>query len=244
MKVVAISSWKKAAAFVMAAVLLLLTVSCSSWDNKNGEATTNANVSTAAPEDQGDAEGKAAHDYLVYLSPSKQFDNDYVDSGTEGEHMYHVAQEMLPYLEASGVKYILADPEDELYTRAEQSNEAKCDLYLSIHSNGDNGSRRGTIAFYRKDSAESERFADVIISNFTQISPTPDRLMTRFDPHEPGEKGLIETREPQAPAVLVELAYHDNVEDAKWIRSHIKEIAKNLVQSITETLGVPFHEPE
>jgi N-acetylmuramoyl-L-alanine amidase len=41
----------------------------------------------------------------------------------------------------------------------------------------------------------------------------------------------------------VEVAYHDNPEDAKWIRDNIQEIAKNLAKSVAETLDVPFVEP-
>ena len=44
--------------------------------------------------------------------------------------------------------------------------------------------------------------------------------------------------------MLVELAYHDNPEDAEWIRSNIGLIARNLVLSLTEYFGIPFIEPE
>jgi len=41
----------------------------------------------------------------------------------------------------------------------------------------------------------------------------------------------------------VEVAFHDNYQDARWIRDNIDEIAKNLAKSVAETLGVPFVEP-
>ena len=54
---------------------------------------------------------------------------------------------------------------------------------------------------------------------------------------------LAELRRTSAPAVLVEVAYHDNVDDANWITSNIEEIAENLALSTADYLGVPFVEP-
>ena len=53
---------------------------------------------------------------------------------------------------------------------------------------------------------------------------------------------LVELRRTKAPAVLVEVAYHDNVDDANWITSNIEEIAENLSLSLADVLGVPFVE--
>ena len=43
--------------------------------------------------------------------------------------------------------------------------------------------------------------------------------------------------------VLIETAYHDNPEDAQWIRDHVDEIARSLSRSVAVYLGVPFIEP-
>ena len=54
---------------------------------------------------------------------------------------------------------------------------------------------------------------------------------------------LVELRRTAAPAVLVEVAYHDNVDDANWITSNIERIGENLALSTADVLGVPFVEP-
>ena len=54
---------------------------------------------------------------------------------------------------------------------------------------------------------------------------------------------LVELRRTKAPAVLVEVAYHDNYEDATWIITNIEKIAQNLALSVADFLGVPFVEP-
>ena len=51
---------------------------------------------------------------------------------------------------------------------------------------------------------------------------------------------LIEVRGPRFPAVLLEIGYHDNVEDAQWIESNLREIARNLVLSLTDFFDIPF----
>ena len=55
---------------------------------------------------------------------------------------------------------------------------------------------------------------------------------------------LGEVKRTRAPAVLVEVAYHDNTEDADWIRNNIDEIARNLVLSLADYFDIPFNLPD
>ena len=41
----------------------------------------------------------------------------------------------------------------------------------------------------------------------------------------------------------MEVAYHDNPQDANWIRNNIDLIAKTIVLSLTEYFGIPFNMP-
>ena len=47
----------------------------------------------------------------------------------------------------------------------------------------------------------------------------------------------------KAPAVLLEIGYHDNAADAQWIAGHIELIAQTLVQAMTEYFGLPYVYP-
>ena len=50
---------------------------------------------------------------------------------------------------------------------------------------------------------------------------------------------LVEVTKTNAPAVLMEIGYHDNPQDADWIRSNIDAIAKRwyvLLQNISACL--------
>ena len=44
------------------------------------------------------------------------------------------------------------------------------------------------------------------------------------------------------PAILIEIAYHDNPDDANWIRANIRDIARNLSVSTADYFGVPFRQ--
>ena len=54
---------------------------------------------------------------------------------------------------------------------------------------------------------------------------------------------LAELRLTRAPSNLIELAYHDNLEDALWIVNNIDLIARTLVLSLTEYFEIPFNDP-
>ncbi len=54
---------------------------------------------------------------------------------------------------------------------------------------------------------------------------------------------LGELRLVKAPSNLIELAYHDNAEDAFWIIDNIQLIARTLVLALTEYFGIPFVKP-
>ena len=78
--------------------------------------------------------------------------------------------------------------------------------------------------------------AEIFANNLKLIYPYPE--LVKIVP----TTTLVELRRTKAPAVLVEVAYHDNVDDANWITSNIEPIAENLSLSLADVLGVPFVE--
>ena len=50
-------------------------------------------------------------------------------------------------------------------------------------------------------------------------------------------------RQPHFPAVLLEIGYHDNYADARWIEGNREAIARQLGLSLTEFFGLPFIYP-
>ncbi|MBQ2812621.1 MAG: N-acetylmuramoyl-L-alanine amidase [Clostridia bacterium] len=177
----------------------------------------------------------------VYLSPSTQQSNLYVIGGTEEYYMNLVADAMEPYLEASGISFGRNTPDMTAASSIRQGNAGGYDLYLAIHSNaspeGMYGELMGTDVFYYPTSRNGKRFAEIIAENFKSIYPYPELVDIR------ATTALGEVRQPTMPSVLVEVAYHDNEEDADWIVDNINPIARELARSVAEYFGVPFVEP-
>lgn len=178
----------------------------------------------------------------VYLSPSTQEYNPYFDGiGNEEYYMNLIVDEMIPYLDASGISWIRNKTSDTALTSAQASNAAGTDLHLAVHSNAApeslSGRLKGTDVYYYAASTEGKRAAEIFARNFKMIYPDPS--LVKAVP----TTSLAELRRTIAPAVLIEIAYHDNRDDANWIRANIRDIAKNLSESVAEYFAVPFVQP-
>lgn len=177
----------------------------------------------------------------IYLSPSTQENNLYVSGGTEEYYMNLVADNMIPWLLANGIRYTRNTPDMTAASSIRQSKESTYDFYLALHSNaapeGRYGTVRGSEVYYSPKSRNGRRAADIFVRNLKQIYPLPDRV--RAIP----TTTLGEVVKTIPPAVLVEFAYHDNPEDAAWIVENISALARVSVRSLTDYFGLPFAEP-
>ncbi len=178
----------------------------------------------------------------IFLSPSVQEYNPYVNGlGSEEYYMNLIADAMEPYLEASGITYERNDPHDTLLQAIALSNAGNYDFHLALHSNASpeslSGQLQGPDIYYYSGSAPGSRAADIFADNLRVIYPNPN--IVRTIPNT----SLAELRLTKAPANLVEIAYHDNYEDAMWIIENIDLIARTLVLSLTEYFGIPFIDP-
>ena len=178
---------------------------------------------------------------IIYLSPSTQENNIYVSGGSEEQYMNLLADRMIPYLTASGIRYTRNTPEMSAVSSIASSNAGNYDLHLALHSNAAPedryGTIRGSIVFYYPGSTKGKRAAEIFANNLRAIYPLPDKV--RAEP----TTAIGEVRRVRAPSVFLELAYHDNPDDAAWIKNNLDEIARNLVLSLTEYFGIPFLTP-
>ncbi len=178
---------------------------------------------------------------IIYLSPSTQESNLYVNSGTEEEWMNRLADAMAPYLVASGIQYVRNTPQMTAAGAIAASNRGRYDLHLALHSNaapeGKYGQVRGIVVYYFPGSAQGKRAAERIAENLKAIYPLPD--LVRAQP----TTAIGEVRRVRAPSAFLELGYHDNRDDAAWIQSNLDAAARNIVLSLTEYFGIPFLTP-
>ncbi len=156
----------------------------------------------------------------VYLSPSTQEYNMYVTGeGSEEYFMNLVTDAMIPYLEQFGIDYFRNTPEMTAGSSLRDSNARNVDFHIAIHSNasgeGQAGRNRGVIIFHYPGSEQGERMAELMVQNFREIYPLPNQVS------DVTTTTLGEVARTSAPSVLIEVAFHDNVEDANWIQNNI-----------------------
>ena len=185
---------------------------------------------------QFDQKGVVTHMPSIYLSPSLQPYNKYVTTGDEQYWMNVIADDMVPILEKNGIAVTRHTPGMTLGQAIRQSNAGDYGLHLALHSNAApeslSGKLRGPDVYYYPYSTAGKRAADIIADNLRSIYPDPDLVNTVVTTK------LAEITKTNAPAVLVEIAYHDNVQDEAWIRENTALIAQNLALSVCEFFGL------
>lgn len=176
----------------------------------------------------------------IFLSPSTQEWNEYVGGGNEEQYMNLIADRMEPYLRSSGIAFVRNDPDRNVAGAIADSNAGYFDVHLALHSNAAPeslaGKLRGIDIYYSPYDKYSETLAIITANNFMSIYPLPDKVTSR------PTTTLGEVTQTKAPAILCEIGYHDNEEDANWIRSNLTTIAINLVQSLCDYFGIPLIE--
>ena len=168
---------------------------------------------------------------IIYLSPSTQEYNEYVNGlGNEEEWMNRLADAMEPMLFASGIQYTRNTPDMTAASSIRASTAGNYTLHLHTNASGEDqaGQNRGIIAFYFPGSARGMRAAQFLADGLKAIYPLPNLVRT-----EPTTT-IGEVRRVRAPAVLLELGFHDNPDDAQWIVTHIDAMAESIVLSLTE----------
>lgn len=177
---------------------------------------------------------------FIYLSPSTQEFNPYIIGGNEEYYMNLIADAMEPYLYATGIDFTRNTPQMTAASSITASNAGNYDLHLGLHSNataaGD-GRVRGSEVYYYPTSVKGKRAAEIVANNLQEIYPVPNGVRTI------PTTSIGEVRRTRAPSVFIEFAYHDNYEDAVWIRDNINTIARNVVISLADYFGIPFREP-
>ncbi|WMI80170.1 N-acetylmuramoyl-L-alanine amidase family protein [Anaerotignum sp. MB30-C6] len=178
----------------------------------------------------------------VYISPSLQNYNLFINGGTEEEYVNLVADAMDPYLLASEIEFSRNEPGMTLSEVINDVNRGDYDVYFSIHTSTAPPSMAGHIqgaeVYYFVNNPYGRELAEIIAKNLKRIYPNSEKVKNT------PTATLKELTRTRLPAVLVELGYNDNEEDAQWIKDNIRSIAKELSRSLTEYFAIPLGEPE
>ncbi len=177
----------------------------------------------------------------IFLSPSTQEWNPYVTEGKNEELvMNQLADAMEPYLRSTGIEYVRNNPSRNVAGAIADSNAGNFDVHLALHSNAApqqfSGMLRGIDIYFAPRSYHSETLATIIANNLQRIYPMPEDVTAR------PTTSLGEVLRTKAVAVLAEIGYHDNPEDAEWLQNNLQLIAQTMVLSLADYFGIPFIE--
>ncbi|MEG0873325.1 MAG: N-acetylmuramoyl-L-alanine amidase [Clostridia bacterium] len=166
---------------------------------------------------------------IVYLSPSTQEKNKGVgDYGTEEFRMNKIADILEEKLVSAGYKVYRNSPKDLLQEIIVKSNELKPDIHVALHSNGSSiGKGRGPEIFTNRPETDAAKLAEYIYEEILKLYY--DKSLGRGIKYT---NELAEIIYVNAPAVLLEVAFHDNEMDAKWIIANKEQIAKAIFLGI------------
>jgi len=167
----------------------------------------------------------------IYVSPSTQEHNIGVGNyGTEETRMNELCDYLIPMLKKKYIVY-RNDRTMTLSQVIQDSNNKNVDLHIAIHSNACNGKARGCEVLYCLLSSKGAKIAKCIYDELEYLTPSKDR----------GIKPTItlaEVRKTKAPSVIIEVAFHDNANDAKFITTHRQALAKAIYNGIVKYLEV------
>ena len=169
---------------------------------------------------------------VVFLSPSTQeFNVGYGDFGTEEYRMNRIADIVEQLLKSQGYTVYRNDPNEKLSAAVRKSNEIGPDIHVALHSNasGQGYNAQGPEIFANRPNTPGDKLAHFIYDEIMEIYPDQSKgrgvLYT---------SSLYEIIRTNAPAVLLEVAFHDNKDDANWIINNESEIAQAVVNGINK----------
>ena len=166
----------------------------------------------------------------------------------EHEFTWDLYTRLKPLLEAQGINVVgTRDTESDYPTlteRANVSNRANADFFLSLHSNAAGSgwlSPSGFLAFTSSspETAPRNQAASAIIK---RVSEAGIKLFNSSVVHE---RYTVLTK-TDAPAVLIEAAFHSNKDDVKNLKSSEwrDKLAKALCAGVCDFFGMEIREDE
>ena len=151
-----------------------------------------------------------------------------------------VADAMEPYLLASGISFTRNTPDMTAATSIAASNNGDYDAHVSLHSNASAaGQARGAEIYTHRFGGEGERLARDIYQYLSALTPTED-LGVKEGYQTFNGQGMYELRRTVAPAILAEVAFHDNPADAQFIIDNIYELGREISKGILQYFGIPY----
>jgi N-acetylmuramoyl-L-alanine amidase len=163
----------------------------------------------------------------IYLSASQQPGNLYVAPQFTEEEVTHTYINVLkPKLEAKGHIVKVSEPAKGMYDNIAEANAWGADIYISHHTNAFDTKHDGTLGLYYP-TEKSRMLTMFLYGEIARVTKSTDEGMREG-------KGLAELKKTKMPATLIEIVYHDNVQDMKDFMLNMDKIADAEVRGIEQ----------
>lgn len=117
-----------------------------------------------------------------------------------------------------------------------ESDAWGADVHYVSHTNASsNGKAQGCHPMYYTYSKNGKKLGEIMVKYRKQIYPRTVKLVANSK--------WYELYKPKAVSFYEEHVFHDNMEDATWFHTHMKEIAESAAKGLCEYFGIPYVEP-
>lgn len=131
------------------------------------------------------------------------------------------------YLVAAGVEVVGNMQDDDLSAITGTANSSDADIFISIHCNAANSMAHGTEVLVYPGSVRGRQLGECIQRQIVDSLDTTDRGLK-------DRPGLWVLKSTDMPAVLVELAFIDNEDDAALLRDNQDDFARAIARGVTD----------
>lgn len=138
----------------------------------------------------------------------------------------------------NGVNARIATLTNSIDDRIAESINRGATVYLPLHSNGFDGTAQRPFTIYTSGNTQSQNLASTIQTNLHNLYKVtfPNATMRPISPNT-GSYNFKEIRNSLiSPAfgAYVEVAFHDNLDDANWIINNRAAITASIGQSVKD----------
>ena len=180
--------------------------------------------------DPGAITSKGVYEKSINLQIAKKVKEMLGPSGIE---VFLTREEDIDFA-SDGVKGKSTKKQIDLNRRIDMANEAKAEIFVSIHVNATAGGQKsGAETFYNIESDSGKWLAELIQQELIKI-PRMNRRIAK-----PGDYYII--RNSNIPAVIVEVGYLSSVKEQKKLQQswYQEQLSRAIAKGIANYLGLP-----
>lgn len=165
-----------------------------------------------------------------------------LDGSYEKDHNLEIALKVRDALEKSGVSVVLTRADDSNTTlnyRSDVANEAKADLFVSLHRNSTanpNTTKGVEIWIHSSGSERSYAAADNILTSLEEVGITANRGV-RIGTQGDSDDDYAVIRDTDMTSMIIEMGFMTSQEDLDYFNHNIDNYAKAISNGIVDWLN-------